>query len=462
MIFIELLLLTSLLLGFALAFALRANKVLREMLETDFLTGLLSNRQFLIEAGKMLEKAPNDHFALVCLGINHFKSITETYEHEEGNRLLSDMGKMLKGFTRPNELASHAFADSFTLLLRYDDRNELYDRLNSSEIVLETAFHRRGAGYRVIISSGLYIMADGADASSLESGIVNANYAKDKAKGPYRNTLITFEDKMKIDMDYEKELEDVMNIALENSEFVPYFQAKTNILTGETVGAEALVRWRDPEKGLRMPGEFIPFFESSGFIVKLDMYIFDRLCAQIASWLERGLLPPRVSCNFSRLHNRNSGFVQEILAIARKHKVPPYLLELEITESVAIDVEDMSASFFEQLRPYGFRTAIDDFGTGYSSLAVLDQLEIDVLKLDRGFFAESKDSAARKAIVRHLVSLAKDLRIQVVCEGIETEEQENTMKELGCYIAQGFKYSLPEPADIFEKHLKSDTNLSSV
>lgn len=435
----------------ALILMSRSNRRVRRLLNYDTLTGLPSGSHFIRAAKEIIDSAPDANFALLYLDVNRFKFINETYGYSEGDRLLKDIAEMLREMVGKGELASRSYADNFSALLRFDTSEALYARLEDSELVKETAFHNRAAGYRVTLSTGLYIIKE--HDISLDACVVHAHYAKDLAKGAYTNALVTYEDRIKTDIEREKSLENKMHAALENGEFVPYFQAKTNINTGETIGAEALARWMTPDGKMVSPGEFIPFFEKCGFIVQLDMFIFEKVCRQMAEWRAAGyeLLP--ISSNFSRLHGRNSSFTEDILRIAGKYDIPSELLELEVTETVAMSLDDGIAKFADQLSALGFRLAIDDFGTGYSSLAVLDQLKIDVLKLDRNFFVGGIENKVRLTIIKKLVELAHEIDIEVVCEGIETDEQENILKAIGCEIAQGFRYARPETAEDFTKKL---------
>lgn len=431
-----------------------AHKI-RQLIKYDRLTGLPSSDEFDERVKAILRQNPDKRFAFVFCDINRFKFINETYGYDEGDDLLRTMAKMLTDFLDPHkpELVSRASADNFILLINYINKEDLHRRLNASPLIKESSFHTRDAGYHFSISSGVYLYEPGDDPEAIDAYIVHAHYAKDQAKRILKNNLVTYDTRLRDHIAHEKEVENKMYSALDNEHFVPYYQAKIDVFTGKTVGAEALARWIDPEKGLVSPAEFIPYFEKSGFIVTLDVYMFEKVCEQVARWMEEGYEIVRVSCNFSRTHINNPELPAQLLEIANKHNVPPELLEIEITESVAMELDKGVMRFVKTLRKHGFKLAIDDFGTGFSSLAVLNQIEMDILKLDRSFFTESVSEDTGLTIIRSLVDLARDLDVDVVCEGIETEDQIETMKSVDCHVAQGFYYSRPAPAKEFEAFL---------
>lgn len=312
--------------------------------------------------------------------------------------------------------------------------------------------HGRQRGYHIVFSSGVYFLT--REDANLKAAVDRAHYAKDLSKGSYSSMVTVYSEQIKQVIADEKEIEGMMGDALKNGEFQPYFQAKVDVVTRKIVGAEALTRWIHPEKGIIPPGKFIPFFEKNGFVVRLDRYIFEEVCRLIRQWLDMGIDVPPISCNFSRLHFINEAFPEELKAVVDRYRLPAGLLELEITESVAMEkIEDISR-YIERLRSYGFRIAIDDFGVGYSSLSVLDQIPIDVLKLDRNFFLKGADDNVGCAVIRCLVVLAHTIGIEIVCEGIETDEQERLLRNMDCRIAQGFKYARPIPAEAFRTLLR--------
>lgn len=250
----------------------------------------------------------------------------------------------------------------------------------------------------------------------------------------------------------EKEIENKMQDALKNHEFEVYLQPKVE-LKGETIaGAEALVRWNDPEYGLISPAEFIPIFEKNGFIVNLDLYMFEQVCGLLQSWIEKGYEPVPVSVNLSHVHLKNPDFLKEFRAIFQKYKLPPKLLEIELTETLVFENLDLLVKVIDQFHEIGFDCSLDDFGSGYSSLNILKDVPVDTLKLDRGFFGSNQQKNDRGGyIVESIIELAKKLKMQTVSEGVETKEQVAFLKKANCDMVQGYVFAKPVPIVDFEK-----------
>ena len=428
---------------------------LQQLKNTDTLTGLPTRTFFLAQAQKILRANPHQKYAILYMDIKSFKYINETYGYDEGNLLLQDVAAMLRAFIHTGELAARNFADDFILLLQYEAKEELLARIKASDILMRLPLHDREKDYHLILNSGLYFIEANDTGENLPNYLVHAHYAMDTAQGLYHNNLAIYSDEIRQKIMHERELERTMEAALDNGEFVPYYQAKVNIETHEIVGAEALSRWITPEKGIRNPAEFIPFFEECTFITRLDFYIFEEVCKQMSQWLEEKRDVPRISCNFSKLHLKDKNFVSNVVHITKKYHLPPHLVELELTESAAETISEDAKARIASLRALGYSIAIDDFGTGFSSLALLDQIEVDVLKLDKQFFEQKQISPRWVNILHRLVQMAGDMGIEIVCEGVQTKEQENFLRSLGCFVMQSFHYAKPISADDFRNQLNT-------
>ena len=250
-----------------------------------------------------------------------------------------------------------------------------------------------------------------------------------------------------------KEKENKMEQALQNKEFIVHYQPKYDLNTEKVAGAEALVRWNS-DKGLIMPGEFIDLFERNGFVLKLDLYVFEVVCADIRKWLDEGRKVLPIAVNVSRLHLLDTDFVSEYGALISKYRVPPELLELELTENMPMASEDFLVEVFNNIARLGVSLAIDDFGSGYSSLNILHTMPFDTLKIDQMFFQNKTGSERGRRIIETVVLMAQKLGITVVAEGVETKEQVAFLKAIGCNMVQGFYFAKPMPSYEFE-HLLS-------
>ena len=236
-----------------------------------------------------------------------------------------------------------------------------------------------------------------------------------------------------------------MQTALENEEFKLFLQPKYDLKNNQLVGAEALVRWQKPDGTYRYPGEFIPLFEANGFCFKLDMYMVNMVCRQLRQWIDLGMDPIPISINQSKLLFFNRNYVNDLLQVVNSYQIPPSLITLEILEGVAMDSLEEINQRIEELHSKGFKVSMDDFGSGYSSLNMLYQLKIDELKLDRAFLQKvsNGDDKRRTIILEHIISIAKELGIYTVAEGIETEYDQETMRMLHCDYGQGYFYNKP-------------------
>lgn len=237
-----------------------------------------------------------------------------------------------------------------------------------------------------------------------------------------------------------------MEKALKNREFVMYLQPKFSISRNEMIGAEALVRWVHPEKGMLAPLDFIPLFEQNGFVIKMDQYIWEEACRTIRDWMDQGVTPVPISVNMSRRHLRDHDFVDVLNHLVEKYRIPKHFLEIELTETIQ---ENELSTEIERLKENGYKLLMDDFGSGFSSLNMLKNTKFDVLKMDRGFLRNFIGSERGQRIVEHTIRMSRDIGLDLIAEGVETKEQALFLQGCGCDTAQGFYYAKPMPLDEF-------------
>ena len=243
------------------------------------------------------------------------------------------------------------------------------------------------------------------------------------------------------------------NQGLKNGEFLVYYQPKVNIENNTLCGCEALVRWMHNGE-LIPPGKFISILEENGNISALDFYVFRRVCSDIAEWNRKGITPVRVSSNFSKVHLKDPDFADKIIEIIDEYGIDPKYVEVELTESSAYDDFASLAEFVNVMKSKGIFTSMDDFGTGYSSLSMLRDLDVDVIKIDKSFIDDlDRENNPNKKMIGTIVRMIHDLEREVICEGIETKEQVEFLKQIHCFAAQGYLYDTPLPHDEFEKRL---------
>jgi EAL domain-containing protein (putative c-di-GMP-specific phosphodiesterase class I) len=286
----------------------------------------------------------------------------------------------------------------------------------------------------------------------IRTAIDRANFAKQSLDDSYKSGYAIYDNKIGISLIETKRIENEMHKALEGNEFKVYLQPKVDLKTGEISGAEALVRWEHPELGLLSPDKFISIFEKNGFIVKLDMYVFEQVCINLRKWIDLGYDVVPVSVNLSRVHFLNSNFISDYHKIKKKYLICDNLIEIEITESVVFSNENENEVFkvMRKIRDVGFEISMDDFGSGYSCLGLLKEMPIDTLKLDR-MFLKNIEEYKSQIIVSNIVDMAKHLNLNVISEGVETEKQVDFLRDIGCDMAQGFVFAKPEPVETYEK-----------
>ena len=281
-----------------------------------------------------------------------------------------------------------------------------------------------------------------------------ASMAAGNIKGKYGKHLCVYEDSLRQKLLQEQSILNNMQTALANHEFVVYYQPKFSLATRTTVGAEALVRWERPGQGLVSPDAFIPLFERNGFITDMDVYVWDKVCADIAIWhKEYGERMVPISTNVSRVDIYNPHLDQILLDLVHKHNIPIGLLHLEITESASISSDNQLIQAVRTLAKAGFTIEMDDFGKGYSSLNMLSELPIDIIKIDRDFLRSSDADERQRNVIHFVIGLAKKMGVRTIAEGVETEEQLEFLHEAQCDMGQGYFYAKPMPKEKFGEML---------
>lgn len=412
--------------------------------------------EFSDAVSRHLKQNPNESFILARWDISHFKIFNETFGMEAGDTLLRSIDeRFAETADRLSDRGPIFFvrweADHFVSLWREEGFNP--DKLYRFTLMqLESCF----SGFDFSIKYGFYKITD----SSLAVATMcdRANLALRTAKQQYDTHYVWYEDSMRSRLVEEQELASSMKHALRCGEFIPYYQPQYNYDSGELIGAEALVRWNSPEKGLISPGSFIPLFEKNGFITEVDFYIWEEVSKQIRQWIDAGLQPPPISVNMSRRDLYEPNLVAKIRNIVEKYNLTPDRLHLEITESAYMDNPDQMLSVVEKLQALGFHIEMDDFGSGYSSLNTLKDVAVDMLKLDMKFVAESANNSRGGSILSSVVHMAHAINLPVIAEGVETKQQADYLKTVNCLYMQGYYFSKPIPEEAFTELLSQKGN----
>lgn len=425
-------------------------KALERIAFEDAVTGGMSNAAFQLQCKEMLQKAPAGTYTVISLNMKDFKLINENFGSPSGDATLRYIGEVLKRNLKPGELCARGEADNFFLCLKEAERNRIQSRLDRILEEVNSFNKNREEPYYLTISQGAYLV----DQPSMDITLI-----QDRAKTACRaqryqsqQPVAYYDSAITRRLQKEHELNDLFDKSLQNHDFQVYLQPKVCPYSGRIMGAEALVRWQHPKRGMIPPSEFIPLFEKNGNICRLDNYMFGEVCALIERWRKENKPIFPISVNLSRQHFRNPDLLPHLSEIARKHQIPDGMIELELTESVFFDDRriEIVKENIKTMHKLGFLCSLDDFGTGYSSLGLLKEFDIDTIKLDRKFVQDITNPKSQH-ILACIMELTKNLNIKTVAEGIETQEQLGFLKVLHCDLIQGYLYAKPMPIPEFEQ-----------
>lgn len=433
---------------------LHSRKKLNRLAYCDLLTGEMNLNKFKLETQKLMGAQIKSH-AVMILDIDKFKTINDLYGYSLGDDIIVLMAKAIRASIQPGTTLCHGAADRFYLYFEFTDKawiKELFDRI---VININAAAKEKKLDCNLILSCGICEIQP--EDKNIVSIIDRAGIASKQVKGYHESCFAFYDPSMYARLNQIRTLENNMPGSLKNHEFIVYLQPKIDILNYEIAGAEALIRWQHPEKGLILPGEFIPVFEENGFIINLDYYVLENVCVLLEKWKAEGKPLFPISVNLSRRHLFHGDTVERISAIVSQYDVETSLIEVELTES-AFDNCNVATiqKLLDDLHESGFTVSVDDFGAGYSSLSLLKDLPIDVLKIDKSFFDGYTNCKTEKMaiLLESVISLSRRLGIKTVSEGVETQQQLNLLLQLGCDLVQGFYFARPMLPEHLEKLLE--------
>lgn len=423
----------------------KKNRKLYDVAYIDPIT-LLGNESYFRENGsKYLENQEKNKY-IIALDINKFKALNNVYGYEFCNNVLKEIGKKLVKILPQDNITCRISNDVFATIFSYKRNihnllNKIFNEASNLKID-DTSIH-------VNLSIGIYKIKE--KDKDINKILDKAYMARSKIKGLYNRNYYIFDEVLENQLVEEQKIESCMEDALKNKEFKVVYQPKTYTKTEKLSGAEALVRWQRNSEVIP-PNKFIPLFEKNKFIIKLDLYIFEQACKDIANWKEKLNFQPIISINVSKEHFVDENFIDEYVRIADKYNIDRSKIDLEITESAAIDENIDTLKIFNKIKEKGFDISIDDFGTGYSSLSMLENLPIDVIKIDK-VFVDKADLNSNKNIINYIMLLAKRLGVRTIVEGVETKEQIEFIRKIKCDVVQGYYYSKPISKEEFEEYI---------
>ena len=393
------------------------------------------------------EKSKENQYLLV-LDINKFKMINKAYGYKTGDTILNGIGEELEQILGKQSLICRYSNDYFAVLFEYaEDIRKIVNTLvkNIENLKIDSNV------YNLSVNMGIYKLTD-AD-TNISVAMDKAIIAHSASKGDVFDKFHIYDEKMEKELEKESKIEQEMYQALMNNEFKVYYQPKVYVQDEKLYGAEALVRWEHNGK-MVPPSEFVPLFEKNKFILKLDVYVFEQVCSDMKKWKEKYGKEPVISVNVSRDHFLDEHFLEKYMLIATKNGINTNKIDLEITESATVEAGIDIIEIMNKMKKLGFLISIDDFGTGYSSLSTLQDMPADILKIDKSFV--DRIGKNEKNMIDYILTMAKELKLTTIAEGVETKEQRDYLLEKGCDIIQGYYYAKPMPEEEFEVYMEKE------
>jgi diguanylate cyclase (GGDEF)-like protein len=426
-----------------------ANEELQFLALHDALTKLPNRMLFEDRLRQEVEVARREQsaFAILFLDLDGFKQVNDAYGHHVGDLLLVETAGRICSSVRARDTLARLGGDEFVLLAKVREPSEAANLADKLVTLLQTPFHVADLDLQISVSIGI-AMFHGRDRDA--SGLVRrADAAMYHAKALGRSGYCFFEASMAEDAQKQLGLLKDLRLAISRNQFELYYQPKIETVSHTLLGVEALVRWNHPERGLLVPGEFIPLAEKTGLIFQIGHWVLNEACRQMSAWRQAGHIDWTISVNLSAMQFNHPALVRMVREALDAHQLSPHCLMLEITETTAMSNADNSLVILQQLSDMGVRISIDDFGTGYSSLLYLKRLPASELKIDQGFVKDLPGNGDDAAIIASIVALGRTLNLKVVAEGVETSEQQDYLSQLGCNSLQGYLLGRPVPGGEF-------------
>ena len=419
---------------------LAAHQRIEQLAQGDMLTGLPNRRALAerVEQAQAVARREGTSFALLNVDLDRFKQINDTLGQSYGDRVLKDVAERLKACLREVDTVARLGGDEFALLIHEADARAAEHAARRVQEAMSRPFSFDTLSFTVTCSTGIALFpSDGGTADELMASAERAmHWVKESGRSAFR----FHQPRKDVDLLSRMRLDHAMRQALQEGQFRLQYQPQIALATGQVIGAEALLRWRDPLRGEISPGEFIPVAEESGFVVPIGEWVLRQAVEQAARWLHQGWRMP-VAVNVSALQFQQTHFVEQVAQVLRDAGLPPGLLELELTEGILLRDAQDALHRLEALSALGICMSIDDFGTGYSSLGYLKRFPIQRLKIDRSFITGLPGDTSDAGIVNAIIQLGRALHLQVIAEGVETEAQRDFLSRAGCDEFQGFLYA---------------------
>ena len=431
----------------------RANlhNIVKTSLSIDALTKLPNATGFIAIGNRLFSQGTLHEYTAMYLNIKNFRRINSQIGRKHSDKAIIAFANALRAKLREDEFVARLGGDNFTVFVKKENSGAFLDYLSHALIEIDT----ESTSIHFVLASrvGVYNIVQGDDINHV---MICISTAINNVRRNNTTDVVVFTADILAKIEREQYLTNMFSGALENREFVAFYQPKVDLTDGSLCGCEALVRWRRGDK-LISPGEFIPVFERDGNICALDFYMLDQVCRDIKEWIEQGLQPVTVSVNFSKTHLHDPDIADKIISIIKNYDIDTRYIEVEMTEMSDFNDYNAFKAFVSKLKENGVITSIDDFGTGYSSLNLLTDFMFDVVKLDKSFLDNISRSTGKTDIivVRNIVKMIKELGMKTIAEGVETVEQAQLLKDIGCSMVQGYLYDKPLCVEVFVERLRA-------
>lgn len=425
---------------------LSSDKDLQYVREHDLLTGFYNREKMFDKTRRMIDGHREIKFVFLRIDIDRFRIYNSVFGETEGDKLIKFLAAQVKKMSESFELCTYGrmTGDTFCICEPYN-----YEKLHVQVQEVKDGLSAIQSDYLLEPTVGAYVVEE--PDLSVEEMYIRAFIGSKKCKNKFASYLGFYDTDEGARETEEAAIINSMLEAMEEEQFVVYFQPKFDIITEQDIGAEALVRWKHPNVGMMLPKTFIPIFERNGFISRLDYYVWERVCRLIRKWnADRAAIKP-ITVNISRISLYNLNLADILLDLIEKYKVPISLLNLEITESAYVCDPKLMQTAVRRLRDAGFVMLMDDFGSGYSSLNMLKDIDVDVLKIDMRFLTGGGSPEKERIILTSVIQMANNLGMPVIIEGVETQEQKGFLYKIGCNYVQGYYYAKPMPQEEYER-----------
>lgn len=429
-------------------------------MEHDTLTGLISFGRFHEEVERIILANKTSDYMMIYTDFENFKYFNYKYGYTLGDQVLKDFCSFIIGKTeeKHNLYFTRVVSDQFLMFRTAShEKDEYQGIIEETEKINEEFMLRQKEKFpksNVVLRTGIYYVTP--ECRSTSYAIDAANYVRQKVKGGEKGSVRFYDDEMQKQRELENEIVNDMKEAMEQKQFKVYFQPKYSIKSHEITGAEALVRWERDNGTVLSPNAFIPVYENNGKIIDLDFYVFETVVEFIAENLKAGREQVPISINASSLHASDPQTINTYINILKKYNVDPTMVEIELTETAVVSEYESVRKLFDSFQLHGIKTAMDDFGSGYSVLNTIVDIPVDVIKIDRGFITSCLETDRGIYFLKHLIDMIRNLGYQIICEGVETDEQIEILRQIGCDEIQGYWYSKPLSMEDYKELLQSE------